>query len=113
MPVHKHMRCHFRKKTRFISNGLIHNLHHPFRAPSRKKSRASTMQVKKHHSLFSVYSAVPYFTSRGDGGYLATGVSWQTGHNSQLQHRILTPGNLYSSVASPESVQQASVLCEL
>jgi len=30
-----------------------------------------------------------------------------------LKRRIVTSGNLYSSVASPHSGQQASVLCEL
>jgi len=43
-------------------------------------------------------------------GLLATGVSWHKGHNSQLQHRIATPGSLYSSVNAPESGRQASVL---
>ena len=41
------------------------------------------------------------------------GLSWHKGRNSHLQHRIVKPGNLYSSIASPESSQQASVLCEL
>jgi len=44
---------------------------------------------------------------------LATGVSWRKGHNSQLQHRIVTLGTFYSSIDSPESGQQASVLYEL
>jgi len=44
---------------------------------------------------------------------LATGVSWHKGLNSQLLRRITTPGNLYSSVTSPESGQQESVVCEL
>jgi len=42
MLVQKHMRCYLKKKS-FISDGLIHNIHHPFHAPSWKKSRASTV----------------------------------------------------------------------
>jgi len=51
--------------------------------------------------------------SRGEGGSFATGVSWHKDQNSILKRRIATPGNLHSSIAFPESGQQASVFCEL
>jgi hypothetical protein len=47
------------------------------------------------------------------GAELATGVLWHKGHNSQLQGRIATPVNLYSSITPPETCQQVSVVCEL
>jgi hypothetical protein len=51
--------------------------------------------------------------SRGEGGYLATGVSWQYGHNSQRWCKLVAPGNLYCSMTSSESSQQVSELYEL
>jgi len=49
----------------------------------------------------------------GDGGLLATGLSWHKGRNSQVQCRRVTSDNLYSSIASHERGQQGSVLREL
>jgi len=44
---------------------------------------------------------------------LATGFRWHKGRNSQLQRGRVTPGNMNSSVASPESGQKASLVSEL
>jgi hypothetical protein len=49
----------------------------------------------------------------GEVVQLATGVSWHKGRNSQLQRRRVTPGNIYSSIASPARGQQALLVCEL
>jgi hypothetical protein len=60
-----------------------------------------------------VYAWKVHGRFRGEGGYLATGVSWHKGRNTHWQRRIAAISNLYSTVASPVNGQQASVLCEL
>jgi hypothetical protein len=67
-------------------------------------------QLRKHNNF---QARVFSITLQGEGGQLATGVRWHKGHNSQLQRRRITPGNLYSSIASPESGQQVLLVCEL
>jgi hypothetical protein len=67
-------------------------------------------QIRKYKSF-----QAPVFCDYavGEGVYLATRVRWHIGHNTQLQRGRVTPGNLYSSIASPDSGQQALLVCEL
>lgn len=51
--------------------------------------------------------------SRGEGGLVSYGGKLAQRPKLPIKAQVLTPGNLQSSIASPESGQQASVLCEL